>query len=116
MTTLEADEMIEITVNDQGEKMVGLSSIERRRGRDVFDFFCFLIWPFIEAAWLGAVSLISLTPPLNTPPDILIEMSKAQDSAQLVRFFEFSHHHHHQPPPLTTNSNPSFPPFPNKNS
>ncbi|KAI4847333.1 acyltransferase [Aureobasidium sp. EXF-8845] len=27
------------------------------------DFYCFLIWPFIEASWLGAISLLMLTPP-----------------------------------------------------
>ena len=85
MATLEADNMIEITTDKEtGQKWVGLTAIERQRGRDVFDFFCFLIWPFIEAAWLGAVSLISLTPPLNVQSDILIEMGKAQNSAQLV--------------------------------
>lgn len=50
-----------------------------------FDFYCFLIWPFIEATWLGAVSLMGLTPPLNGPSDIWVNLNKAQDSAQLVR-------------------------------
>lgn len=42
---------------------VELSEPERARGRENFDFFCFLIWPFIEASWLGAVSLMMLAPP-----------------------------------------------------
>ena len=42
---------------------VSISESERRVGRNNFDFHCFLIWPFIEAAWLGAVSLLVLTPP-----------------------------------------------------
>lgn len=32
-------------------------------GRENYDFYCFLIWPFIEASWLGAISLLMLTPP-----------------------------------------------------
>ncbi|KAL8741338.1 MAG: hypothetical protein Q9190_006041, partial [Brigantiaea leucoxantha] len=39
---------------------------ERACGRENFDFYCFLIWPFIESTWLGAVSLMGLTPP--SPP------------------------------------------------
>lgn len=81
---LEAEQMLEISNNEAGEKALGLSQIERSRGREVFDFYCFLIWPFIEAAWLGAVSLISLTPPLDAKKDIVIELAKAQNSAQLV--------------------------------
>ena len=42
---------------------VELSEAEMADGRNNFDFYCFLIWPFIEAAWLGAVSLMLLTPP-----------------------------------------------------
>lgn len=30
------------------------------------DFYCFLLWPFIETYWLAAVSLFALTP--TTPP------------------------------------------------
>ena len=70
--------------------MVGLTTAERQTGREAFDFYCFLIWPFIEAAWLGAVSLISLTTPLNVDPNIVIEYNKAQTSAQLVSQTHFS--------------------------
>ena len=81
---LEVEQMIEVTEEADGKRMVGLTDIERQSGRETFDFYCFLIWPFIEAAWLGAVSLISLTPPLNVDPDISISYAKSQDAAQLV--------------------------------
>ncbi|KKY13708.1 putative variant 1 [Phaeomoniella chlamydospora] len=68
----------------RSRRMVGLTTAERQTGREAFDFYCFLIWPFIEAAWLGAVSLISLTTPLNVDPNIVIEYNKAQTSAQLL--------------------------------
>jgi len=45
---------------------VTLSQSERLSGRENFDFYCFLIWPFIESSWLSAISLLMLTPP--SPP------------------------------------------------
>ncbi|CAK7563583.1 MAG: hypothetical protein SEPTF4163_001453 [Sporothrix epigloea] len=63
---------------------VGLSELERTSGRESYDFYCFLIWPFIEASWLAAVSLMGLTPPEDVKDDIWIEVSKAQNSAQFL--------------------------------
>lgn len=48
---------------DTAFESIELSDKEREIGRENFDFYCFLIWPFIEVAWLGAVSLLMLTPP-----------------------------------------------------
>ncbi|EPE10716.1 glycerol-3-phosphate acyltransferase [Ophiostoma piceae UAMH 11346] len=63
---------------------VGLSDLERTSGRESFDFYCFLIWPFIEASWLAAVSLMGLTPPQSVTEDTWIEVAKAQNSAQFL--------------------------------
>ena len=71
VTGLERGEIVEVARSEKqsdqsGEPViesVKLSNLERARGRENFDFFCFLIWPFIEASWLGAVSLMMLTPP-----------------------------------------------------
>lgn len=82
---LEHDNVIQVTRDSSGTPIyVELSDAERQCGRENYDFYCFLIWPFIEAAWLGAVSLLGLTPPVNCPVDVWIDMKKAQDSAQLV--------------------------------
>lgn len=63
-----------------------LSPAERTRGRENFDFYCFLIWPFIESTWLGVVSLMGLTPPLDTnTKDTWLDLKQTQDRAQLVR-------------------------------
>jgi hypothetical protein len=69
-----------------GDKVefVELSAHERESGRENYDFYCFLIWPFIEAAWLGAVSLMMLTPPMGYDGDGALEMKKVQDQAQLL--------------------------------
>ncbi|KAK7905577.1 hypothetical protein LTR67_000300 [Exophiala xenobiotica] len=74
------DDVLSVTEDD--ERMIGLSDAERRLGRENFDFYCFLIWPFVDAAWLGAVSLLVLVPPLNSTI-IWLDMQKAQNTAQL---------------------------------
>ena len=67
-----------------GSAYVQLSDTERESGRENYDFYCFLIWPFIEASWLGAISLIMLTPPPNQKKELRFDLRKAQDHAQLV--------------------------------
>ncbi|KAG5990077.1 hypothetical protein E4U43_004370, partial [Claviceps pusilla] len=83
---LEADHVVRLDRDEKGGKItsVGLSAEERKAGRENYDFYCFLIWPFIEASWLAAVSLMGLSPPLGTNGDIWIEQNKAQNSAQLL--------------------------------
>ncbi|KLJ11530.1 acetyltransferase [Blastomyces silverae] len=83
---LERDNVIKITRDPSGTPTyVELSDEERECGRENFDFYCFLVWPFIEASWLGAVSLMGLTPPLNNGhKSPWVDMKKAQDSAQLL--------------------------------
>ncbi|RJE18203.1 acyltransferase [Aspergillus sclerotialis] len=82
---LEKDNVVQITRDPAGDLLfVELSNAERQCGRENYDFYCFLIWPFIEGAWLGAVSLLGLTPPLDGPKDIWVDLKKAQDNAQLL--------------------------------
>lgn len=89
---LEADNVIRIERDAGGHiAKVGLSDAERAAGRENYDFYCFLIWPFIEASWLAAVSLMGLTPPLGQKDDIWIQLSKAHESAQLVSLFSMAH-------------------------
>ncbi|KAL8738154.1 MAG: hypothetical protein Q9181_001012 [Wetmoreana brouardii] len=63
---------------------VELSSMERKSGRENFDFYNFLIWPFIESTWLGAVSLMCLTPPDTKQSDAWLDVRKTQETAQLL--------------------------------
>ncbi|KAA8652446.1 lysophospholipid acyltransferase family protein [Aspergillus tanneri] len=82
---LEKDGVITVTRESSGvPTFVELSESERICGRENYDFYCFLVWPFIEASWLGTVSLLGLTPPLHGPKDVWIDLKKAQDSAQLL--------------------------------
>lgn len=82
---LETDEVITVARDPAGKVLTAeLSDAERRNGRENFDFYCFLIWPFIESTWLGAVSLMSLTPPVDQQGDIWLDLTKTQDAAQLL--------------------------------
>jgi hypothetical protein len=82
---LEADGVISLNRTTAGDLLSAeLSPAERGRGRENFDFYCFLIWPFVESAWLGAVSLMSLTPPLHSSSETWLDVKQAQDKAQLV--------------------------------
>lgn len=83
--SLEADKIIELTRDDEGKiTAVGLAEEERRAGRENYDFYCFLIWPFIESFWLAGVAMMGLTPPLKYKGDGWLDVKKCQDSAQLV--------------------------------
>lgn len=83
---LEADHVVRLDRDERGNiATIGLSDEERKAGRENFDFYCFLIWPFIEASWLAAVSLLGLAPPTGKNGDVWIEEAKAQNNAQLVR-------------------------------
>lgn len=89
---LESDNVIKLNRDAEGViESVELSDTERENGRENFDFYCFLIWPFIEAAWLGSISLMMLTPPLTqtssfTSPanERWLDMKQVQDRAQLL--------------------------------
>ncbi|KAI0380372.1 acyltransferase-domain-containing protein [Hypomontagnella monticulosa] len=84
---LEDDRVLDLKRDEEGKILrVGLADEERSAGRENYDFYCFLIWPFIESAWLAAVSLMGLTPPLGHQDDggIWIEVSKGHNTAQLL--------------------------------
>lgn len=82
---LEADNIVELERDNEGKIVAaGLSDVERRAGRENYDFYCFLIWPFVEAFWLGAVALLALTPPLGDQGDGWLDFKNCQDSSQLV--------------------------------
>lgn len=82
---LSEDRIINIGYNDEGEiDYVELTDEERKRGRENYDFYCFLIWPFIESTWLAGVAIMALTPPKGHK-DVWVGVKEAQDMAQLVR-------------------------------
>ncbi|KAI0444314.1 acyltransferase-domain-containing protein [Xylaria telfairii] len=82
---LENDRVIKLQRSEEGAiSSIGLSDEERLAGRENYDFYCFLIWPFIESSWLAATSLMGLTPPVKQKEEIWIEVAQAQNTAQLL--------------------------------
>ncbi|KAG9244260.1 acyltransferase [Calycina marina] len=82
---LEADKIVDLERDNDGEiTAIGLADAERRAGRENYDFYCFLIWPFVESFWLGAVALMGLTPALDYQGDGWLDVKKCQDSSQLL--------------------------------
>ncbi|KAL8782663.1 MAG: hypothetical protein Q9213_005202 [Squamulea squamosa] len=63
---------------------VELSLTERQNGRENFDFYNFLLWPFIESTWLGAVSLMGLTPPTDNQSEAWLDIRQAQETTQIL--------------------------------
>lgn len=87
LKAFEADKIVDLIRDNEGKiTAVDLSDVERAAGRENFDFYCFLIWPFVEAFWLGAVALMGFAPPTGYQGDGWLDVKKCQDSAQLVRF------------------------------
>ncbi|RKF78679.1 Glycerol-3-phosphate acyltransferase [Golovinomyces cichoracearum] len=85
LKNLENDKVIALERDDAGQIIsINLTEMERKVGRENFDFYCFLIWPFVEAFWLGAVSIMGLTPPSDYQGDGWLGTKKCQDSAQLL--------------------------------
>lgn len=60
---LVAEDVLVVQVDPAtGEKLVSISEGEIEHGKEVFEFYCFLVWPFLDGFWLTLVSLFSLTP------------------------------------------------------
>ena len=88
LSGLESDGVLNLTRDEFGKvSSIGLSQQERLSGRENFDFYCFLIWPFVESTWLGSVSLMGLTPPAkdsNQTQEAWLDLVKVHDTAQLL--------------------------------
>ncbi|RHZ75921.1 hypothetical protein Glove_208g142 [Diversispora epigaea] len=66
---------------------VQLTEIERSIGRENYDFYCFLIWPFIETYWLAAVSLFSMTPTNQSPQPTTTTAKKIASGKPIITWF-----------------------------
>ncbi|KDN41525.1 acyltransferase-domain-containing protein [Tilletiaria anomala UBC 951] len=61
------DKTIQTLVQDRvfkrfEDETIGLAPQERDIGRENFDTYLFMVWPFIEGYWLAACALVCLTP------------------------------------------------------
>lgn len=88
------DGVLQVTRDDSGGvEWISLHTDELALDTQNFDFYCFLLWPFIEASWLGAISLFMLSPPPTSSPssstvegkeERWLEMKPFADKAQLL--------------------------------
>ncbi|KAI0243630.1 hypothetical protein L0F63_003336 [Massospora cicadina] len=62
---------------------VGLSEVERASGRENYDFYCFLLWPFVESYWLASVSLFALGSTASSGPTWIEEPTYINRAQQL---------------------------------
>ncbi|KAF3922524.1 hypothetical protein ABW21_db0201269 [Orbilia brochopaga] len=86
---LEADDVIKVTYSADPAReveFVEISPKERERGRENYDFYCFMIWPFIEGVWLAGVAVVGITPPegKDGPDDGWIDSKRMLDVSQLL--------------------------------
>lgn len=94
---LERDGILSLQTNHDSSsesnkvEFVSIAPSELTRDTENFDFYCFLIWPFIEASWLGAISLFMLAPPPRTKRTqdddnnhSWLDLKTVQDKAQLL--------------------------------
>lgn len=94
---LERDGILSLQTNPDSSsdsnkvEFVSIAPSELTRDTENFDFYCFLIWPFIEASWLGAISLFMLAPPPRTKRTqdddnnhSWLDLKTVQDKAQLL--------------------------------
>lgn len=67
LADLVAENVLAVEVDTiTGEKLVSISDAEVEHGKEVFEFYCFLVWPFLDGFWISLVSLFSLTPSLSS--------------------------------------------------
>ncbi|KAK6533805.1 hypothetical protein TWF694_002734 [Orbilia ellipsospora] len=86
---LEAEDVIHIGYSSNSTKeveYVEISPREREKGRENYDFYCFMIWPFIEGVWLAGVAVVGITPPegKDGPEDGWIDSKRFLDVSQLL--------------------------------
>lgn len=71
-------------------EFIELSEAERASGRENYDFYCFLLWPFVESYWLASVSLFSLGIDACSSDPVWIEeptyVSKAQQLGKTLYY------------------------------
>jgi len=85
---LEKDNVLSITRSADGTNVIESVSVhdeERALNLENFDFYCYLIWPFIEASWLGNMSLFMLCPPAaDLDQQAWLDLNSMQNKAQLL--------------------------------
>lgn len=54
----------EVLIDTHEKDKVQLSSVEFDKGSENFDFYCYLLWPFVDGYWCASVALFMLVEPI----------------------------------------------------
>lgn len=65
LETLHRQGIVYPSKDDDDIVIVELSSTELGMGYEMFDFYCYLIWPFMDGFWISCVALFMLVPDLK---------------------------------------------------
>ncbi|CAN6631932.1 hypothetical protein TRVA0_013S01662 [Trichomonascus vanleenenianus] len=86
LAKLEAQDVVELD-NTGTDLYVKLTSSLYPIGNDheTFDFYCYLVWPFMDGFWLASVILFALTPKLNEKDSVVwVEEKELLNIAQML--------------------------------
>lgn len=88
LAQLREDGIIRTLKGPSGGEFDYIEILEGMRPEDLrhLDFYCLLLWPFVESAWLAAIFLFALSPPRGADGNTWLEMSKVQKVNQEVRW------------------------------
>lgn len=65
LETLNRQGIIHPCKDDDEYLLVELSSSELGKGYEMFDFYCYLLWPFMDGFWVTCIALFMLVPDLD---------------------------------------------------
>lgn len=97
LASLVKDKVLSTTTDSTGQiSTISIHPDERALDLENFDFYNFLLWPFIEASWLGNIAIFMLAPPSSHTFSLTTQSSETaeqttwidlktfQDAAQLL--------------------------------
>ncbi|ANB11760.1 hypothetical protein AWJ20_4582 [Sugiyamaella lignohabitans] len=65
-----------LTAHDEASDIVEMSNAEMIREGEVFDFYCYLLWPFIDGYWTASITLFALAPYKRVPANLFYNMAQ----------------------------------------
>ncbi|CAK3927439.1 Glycerol-3-phosphate acyltransferase [Lecanosticta acicola] len=86
LTSLVNDRVLSVSHSEDGKiDTISIHPEERALDLENFDFYNFLLWPFVEASWLGAIAVFMLAPPpAHASSEAWLDLKTFQDKAQLL--------------------------------
>lgn len=80
-TLLKLHEQRVVVIQDDGTLLLKFSTNELSSG-EIFDFYCYVLWPFIDGYWLTSISLFTLVPEYDDNVTLWVEEREFLSVAQ----------------------------------